>query len=64
MDTLGTVAALSTPHAGPPREIHREPAYAVFAFETSDAADKFVAAARPLIPPGWSVAAGGLPALN
>ena len=50
--------------AGPMREIHREPTYAIFAFETPEAADAFMAATRAVTPAGWPVADGALPAVR
>jgi hypothetical protein len=46
------------------REIHREPAYAIFAFETPEAADAFMTATHGVIPAGWPVADGALPAVS
>jgi hypothetical protein len=50
--------------SGPLREIHREPGYAIFAFETPEGAGAFVAAAAFVAPAAWSIAAGGLPAVE
>jgi len=48
--------------AGPVREVHREPGYAIFSFEDADAAAAFRTAARRIAPAAWSIAAGALPA--
>ena len=50
--------------SGPLREIHREPGYAIFAFEAPEGAAAFLAAARGVAPAAWSIAAGALPAVE
>ena len=60
----GTELPTLAREAGPMREIHREPAYAIFAFETPEAADAFMATTRAIAPAGWPVADGALPAVS
>ena len=50
--------------SGPVREIHREPGYAIFSFEASEAAGAFLAATRGVAPAAWSITAGALPAVE
>lgn len=50
--------------AGPVREIHREPGYAIFSFEAAEGAGAFLTAARSVAPAAWSIAAGALPAVE
>lgn len=61
---LDTDLAALAAEAGPPRETHREPTYAIFEFETPAAADAFMGAARAATPEAWSVTDGALPAIS